>query len=302
MEIIFLGTSGCVPTKERNLPGLVIRYLGEPYLFDPGEGTQRQMTHSGVSFMKIDHIFITHLHADHFLGLGGMIQSMDFLERTRELNIYGPKGLKGTIDNLLTLGTFVLENFRINVHEIGAGKIYENNKVRVTCARTIHTKNSIAYCFEEKAHRKFLKQKALDLGIPEGRLFSKLQGGETVEYNGKKVTPDQVLSDPVLGRKVVYTGDTKPAEDVIKLAKNADVLIHEATIAHEDVESMKDMFHSTTKQAAEVAKKANAGKLFLVHISQRYTEPDKLEKEAREIFKESYVASDLMKVKVEKHW
>ncbi len=301
MEIVFLGTSGCVPTRERNLSAILLEYLGESFLFDCGEGSQRQMRFAGVNFMRIDNVFITHLHADHFLGLGGMIQSMDFLERTRPLEIHGPKGLKETMEHMLSMGTFQMDCMSVGVHEIKPGLVKEGDRYKITCAKTEHTQNSLAYCFEEAPKKKFLKKKALELGVPEGRLFSKLQRGEAIEINGKKITPAQVLSKPIPGRKLVYTGDTRVCESVIKLAENADVLIHDGTFSHEDLENVGKAGHSTVKQAAEVAKKANVKKLFLTHISQRYTEPKKLEREAREIFPESYVAEDFMRVKIEKH-
>jgi len=302
MEITFLGTSGCIPTEKRGLSAVAVDFLGELLLFDCGEGTQRQMRQIGLNFMRLDHVFLTHLHADHFLGLGGMIQSMDFLERDRPLNIYGPPGVSETIRALLTLGTFELETFKVNTHEVSSGLVLDGGRYTISCAKTIHTRGSVAYCLEEKAHRKFDKPKALALGIPEGRLYSKLQNGETVSVNGKTFTPDDVLDDPIPGRKLVYTGDTRPSKNIVKLAHGADVLIHDCMFSLEDEENTKEAAHSTTKEAAAIAKEAGAKKLYLTHISQRYTEPAKLEAEAREIFPESYVAEDLMRVKVQKRW
>ncbi|MFH1789257.1 MAG: ribonuclease Z [Candidatus Altiarchaeota archaeon] len=302
MEIIFLGTSGCIPTDKRGLSAVALDYLGDLLLFDCGEGTQRQMRHAGLNFMRLDHVFLTHLHADHFLGLGGMIQSMDFLERDRPLNIYGPRGTKETINALIELGTFSLDNFEVEAHEVDEGLVYDGGRFKVSCARTIHTKNSVAYLFEENAHRRFDKPKALALGIPEGRLFSRLQKGQAVEVEGKKFSPDDVLGEPIAGRKMVYTGDTRPTANVVELARNADILIHESMFSAEDEEATKDAAHSTTKQAAQVAKDSGVKKLYLTHISQRYTEPGKLEAEAREIFPETYVAEDLLRIKVDKHW
>lgn len=301
MELVFLGTSGCVPTRERGLSSILLDYLNEYLLFDCGEGTQRQMRIAGINFMRIDKVFVTHLHADHFLGLGGMIQSMDFLERTRPLEIYGPRGTKDTMSHMLSMGTFKLDSLEVRVHEIDEGVVLKGDRYTISCARTIHTSHSLAYCFEEDPKRKFLKEKALSLGIPEGRLFSRLQRGEAIELKGKKITPDQVLSDPIHGRKIVYTGDTRVCKSVIEMAKNADILIHDGTYSHEDIESIKKADHSTAKQAADVAKKANVKRLYLTHISQRYPDAKPLEREAREVFKESYVAEDFMKVRVERH-
>lgn len=302
MEITFLGTAGTIPTEKRGLPAVHLDYMGEPMLFDCGEGTQRQMRLAGLNFMNVNNIYITHFHADHFLGLGGMLQSMDFLERKNPLTIHGPRGIKETIEKLLTLGTFQLDNLIVKTNEVNEGLVFRGRRYSVNCVKTTHTKNSIAYSFTEDQHRKFDKPKALALGIPEGRLFSKLQDGESVEIKGKTITPDMVLMDPIPGRKVVYTGDTRPCPAVIEFAKGADILIHESMFSHEDVENVKEMAHSTTKQAAEIAKQAGAKKLILTHISQRYTEPKKLEAEAREVFPESYIAEDFMKIKVDKHW
>ncbi|RLI92778.1 MAG: ribonuclease Z [Candidatus Altiarchaeales archaeon] len=301
MEIIFLGTAGSIPTKERNLSAILIEYMNEYFLFDCGEGTQRQMRFADINFMRIDNIFITHLHADHFLGLGGLIQSMDFLERTRELNIYGPEGMKETMEHMLSMGTFILDSLRINVHEVSEGLVLKNERYKITCVKTEHTQNSLAYCFEESPKRKFLRSRAIELGIPEGRLFSKLQRGETIEFNGRRITPDQVLSDPIPGRKVVYTGDTRPSERIVEFARNADILIHDSTLSFEDLNTERKIDHSSAREAAEIAKKANVKKLYLTHISQRYPDATKLEAEAREVFPESYVAEDLMRVKIKKH-
>ncbi|MFH0862637.1 MAG: ribonuclease Z [Candidatus Altiarchaeota archaeon] len=302
MEITFLGTSGTIPTEKRGLSAVHLNYMGQPMLFDCGEGTQRQMRLAGLNFMSIDNIYLTHLHADHFLGLGGMLQSMDFLERKPPLTIHGPPGTKETIEKLLTLGTFQLDYLIVKTNEVQEGLVHRGDRYSVTCAKTAHTKYSVAYCFTEDPHRKFDKPKALALGVPESRLFSKLQNGESVEVKGNTITPDMVLMDPIPGRKVVYTGDTRPCRAVEELAKGADILIHECMFSHEDLEDVKDMAHSTTKQAAEIAKNAGVKRLYLTHISQRYTEPEKLQAEAREVFPESYIAEDFMKVRVEKHW
>ena len=301
MEIIFLGTAGAMPTEKRNLSGILLEYMEEYLLFDCGEGTQRQMRIAGINFMRIENIFITHLHADHFLGLGGLIQSMDFLERRRPLNIYGPVGLKDTMHHMLSMGTFKLDSLEVHVYEINDTIVLKGNRYTVSCTRTDHTPNSLAYCFEEDPKRKFLKDKALDLGVPEGRLFSRLQKGEEVEVGERTIRADDVLSEPIHGRKVVYTGDTRICDNVINMARDADLLIHDGTFSDEEIDKVKKAGHSTAKQAAEVAKKANVKLLYITHISQRYPNPKPLEKEAREVFAESYIAEDFMRVKVKMH-
>jgi len=301
MEIVFLGTAGAIPTEKRNLPAIFLDYMGEYFLFDCGEGTQRQMRIAGINFMRIDNVFITHLHADHFMGLAGLIQSMDFLERKKTLEIYGPSGLEETMDHMLSMGTFRPDCLEIHVHEIDEGIVIKGERYGISCRRTEHTNASLAYCFQEDAKRKFLKPKALALGLPEGHLFSKLQRGEAIEYKGKKYTPDQVLGDPVTGRKMVYTGDTRACQAVLELAQDADVLIHDGTYSAQDTESLEKSDHSTITQAAELAKKAKVKKLYLTHISQRYPDPKPLEEEAREVFPGSYIAEDFMRIKVAKH-
>jgi ribonuclease Z len=302
MELTFLGTSGCIPTERRGLPAVHLEYLGECMLFDCGEGTQRQMRIAGLNFMSIDNIYITHLHGDHFLGLGGLMQSMDFLERERPFTIFGPAGTKETMEMMLSLGTFRLDHLEVNVNEVSGGRVYRGGRYEVSCSKTQHTRNSLAYCFTEDAHRKFDKPRALALGIPEGRLFSRLSSGESVTVGDKTFTPEDVLMDPIPGRKIVYTGDTRPSDNVVELSRDADLLIHESMFSHEDIEATKDAAHSTTRQAAETAVKANVKRLILTHISQRYTNPEILEKEAMELFPNTQIAEDFMKIKIPKHW
>lgn len=309
MRIIFLGTGGSIPTKERGLPAIIIEYLNQLYLFDCGEGTLRQIMkfstkNDKLNFMNIDNIFITHFHADHILGLGGLIHSMNFLERKKNLNIYGCKGIKDAIEKILMIETknftsINLKNFNINIYEINSDSlILEEEKFKIYAFKTEHSKESFGYVFEEKEKRKFLKEKALALGIPEGHLYSKLQNGKTINFNGKIITPDDVLSEPIKGRKIVYTGDTAPCENVVKFSKDADVLICDSTYFHQDIDKISDHLHSTSLQAAEMALKANVKALYLIHISQRYKDSKILEEEAKKIFKNTYITKDFLTVKI----
>ena len=303
MEITFLGTSGCIPTKERGLPAIHLDYLGEHLLFDCGEGTQRQMRISGINFMHLDNIFLTHLHADHFMGLGGMLQSMDFLERIKPITIHGPEGTKKLVDTLVNLGHFTLDHLTVNANEVEPNQIaFRGKRYSVKTFKTIHTKNSLGYIFCEDSHRKFQRETALKLGVPEGRKFHQLSQGETVEANGKQITPDQVLGPEIPGRKIVITGDTRPTQNTIEAAQNADLLIHEAMFSQLDENATKDAAHTTTTQAAEIAKKANVKQLILTHISQRYQDPQTLQHEAQTTFKNTIIAADHQKIKIPKHW
>jgi ribonuclease Z len=264
-------------------------------LFDCGEGTQRQMRIAKIPFMKLDKIFVSHFHADHCLGLGGMIQTMDLFQRRKKLEVYGPKSIHDVIEKVITTGHFVLEGFDLEINEVRprrAGRIYSDKNFMIKCAKLDHGVPSLGFSFEEQPKRKFLKKKALELGVPEGIQFKRLQEGESVKVGKKTVKPDQVLDKPVPGLKVTYIPDTRPCAAAVELAKGSDVLIHESTFSHDEQESAIEGKHSTAKEAAKIAKRAKAKKLYLVHISQRYKDPKILEKEAREIFPESYLAED----------
>ena len=299
MRIIFLGTSGSWPTIKRSAPSLAIKRSGEVILFDCGEGTQRQLQKSNLSYMQISKIFITHFHGDHFLGIPGLVQTMQLNDRELPLHIYGPKGMIKLVNQLLTLGYFS-PNYKIISHEVDEGSILDFNDYTISIIRVKHGVPTIAYCLEEKMRPgKFNKPKALKLGIPEGPLFSKLQRGEEITLeNGKKIKPNMVLGPPRKGRKIVISGDTNPIEKMIDFAKNADVLIHEATFdfSFEDISSSYG--HSTAKQAANIAKKANVDKLLLNHISPRYLDSNIIQNEAREVFKNSYAVKDFQEIDV----
>jgi ribonuclease Z len=299
LRIIFLGTSGSWPTIKRGAPSVAIKRSGEVILFDCGEGTQRQLQKSNLSYMQISRIFITHFHGDHFLGMPGLIQTMQLNDRELPLHIYGPKGMNKLMNQLLSLGYFS-PNYKIISHEVDEGSILDFNGYKIRIIRVRHGVPTIAYCLEEKMRPgKFNKPKALKLGVPEGPLFSKLQRGEEVVLkNGKKIKPSMVLGPSRKGRKIVISGDTNPIKKMIDFAKDADVLIHESTFdsTYEDISS--DYGHSTAKQVAEIAKKANVEKLLLTHISPRYLDSSIIQNEARDVFKNSIVVKDFQEIDV----
>lgn len=294
MSILFLGTGGSWPSVKRNVSSVALKRAGEIILFDCGEGTQRQFQKSKLSYMQISKIFITHFHGDHFLGLPGLIQTMQLNDREIPLHIYGPKGMIKLLNQLLSLGYFK-PNYEIIGYEIDGGDVLEFDGYKISVMRVKHGIPALAYCFEEDMRPgKFDKTKALELGIPEGPLFSNLQKGKIITLKeGRKITPDMVLGPPRKGRKIVFSGDTKPIDEMINFAKNADVLIHEATFNSELKDLSSDYGHTTASQAAEIAKKADVDKLFLIHISPRYNENNVLEEDAKKIFKNSVVPKDL---------
>ena len=299
MEITFLGTSSAVPSKHRNHTAIVLKHFGEVMLFDCGEGTQRQLTYAKISPMKIDKIFITHYHGDHILGLAGLIQSMGFRGRSEDLDIYGPKGLNKLINAISNTGFFQI-NFQIITHEIGEGIVLETDEYIIKSIIAEHNIDNLAYSIYEKKKPRFLREKAIELGVPVGPAFGKLHNGEEVEINGKIIKPEQVLGEPRIGQKVTYSGDTRPCEKMIELAQGSDVLIHEATYEHEDQDKAIENCHSTSKEAAEIATEANVKLLVLTHISTRYTTDINIKEEAKEIFENTVVANDFTELNIGK--
>jgi ribonuclease Z len=298
MELIFLGTSSAIPTNHRNHTAIALKGFGEIILLDCGEGTQRQMTRARLSPMKINKIFISHFHGDHILGIPGMIQSMAFRGRTEPLHIFGPPGLLNLIMNMKSLGYFAL-TFEIKVHEVTGGTVLEETDYTVSCCITKHSVLNLSYCFKEKREPKFLKENALKYGVKPGPDFGKLQRGISVKVGDIEVKPEQVLGEKRTGRKIVYSGDTSPCDQMIELSSDADILIHESTFNNSHKDNALETGHSTAAMAAEIAKKACVKKLLLTHISTRYKETKTLEKEALEVFEDSCVADDMMVFEVE---
>ena len=339
MELIFLGTSSAIPTNHRNHSAIAMKSFGEIMLFDCGEGTQRQMSRARLSPMKVDKIFITHFHGDHFLGVPGMVQSMAFRGRKEPLHIFGPEGLSKIVEKIKGLGYFSM-SFDICVHEIPDGipegydgsidrsikddrsinadetelnekerlneglfheiKILEEEDYIVTCCKVEHSVPNLAYCITEKRAPKFIKEKALKLGVKPGPDFGKLQQGIPVKVGNRIINPLEVLGSERQGRKIVYSGDTQPCDQMIKFAEDATVLIHESTFDSQNENKAYETGHSTAAKAAEIADKANVKKLILTHISTRYKETSTLEKEAIDIFENSVLAEDLMSIEVER--
>jgi ribonuclease Z len=297
MELIFLGTSSALPTKDRNHSAVALKAFGEIILLDCGEGTQRQMTRARLSPMKINKILLTHFHGDHFLGLPGLVQSMAFRGRKNPLHIFGPVGTSQIMDCIKNLGYFNL-SFPIHTYELDSGLVIENEDYRVSCCPTKHTIPNLAYSIEEKRSPKFLLDKAIALGVKPGPDFGKLQAGIPINLNGETVLPEQVLGEERKGRRIVYSGDTRPCSNMINFSFRADVLIHESTFDDSHQDKALENGHSTASEASQIAKSAQVRKLILTHISTRYRDTDLLEKEALKIFENPILAEDLMRIKV----
>ncbi|MCD6226364.1 MAG: ribonuclease Z [Candidatus Aenigmarchaeota archaeon] len=300
INITFLGTVSGIPSLSRNHPAIVLEYFSnyrDVFLFDCGEGTQKQFMKSDLSFMDIEKIFITHWHADHFAGLIPLIQTMNLEKRQKPLTIYGPEAER-FVSDILDLGYFGLRfpvkavNVPFEGNEITT--IYETDDYEIQSIPVLHSVPTVAFCFKEKDRWNIDEKKLAEFNIKKGPWLKKLKKEGEIEYKGKKIKIEDV-GYIKKGLKVVYTGDTKPCENVGKISKDADVLIHDATFLEEDV---SEKAHASVKDAAKIAKKVNVKQLILTHISRRYTNLDELEKEAKEIFKNTIIAKDLMKIKV----
>lgn len=299
MKLIFLGTGGSMPTAERGLAAIALKREGELLLFDCGEGTQRQLVRAGLSPLKLDAIFITHFHGDHFLGIPGLVQTMSLMDRERKLEVYGPSGTETRVGALLRIPLYTL-NFEVEIRDLKPGQELHRKGYSIYTCELDHNVPGIAYALiEDERPGRFDPEKAQKLGIKPGPAFSKLQAGQEVEVpGGKAVKPRQVMGPPRPGRKIVYADDTRPSEPVIELAKGADVLIHDCTLSDDLEGKALESGHSTPKLAAEVAKRANVRKLVLIHVSPRYPDASELLAQARKVFPNSVVAHDLMELEV----
>jgi len=298
IEITFLGTGGSWPSSERNVMSIGMRLDGQVVLFDCGEGTQRQLMRSNLSFMAISRVFISHFHGDHFLGLAGMMQSMALNDRENELHVYGPPGTINSMKSLSKAGYFGL-TFPVIVEELVPGDEVRFDRYTVRPIQVDHSVPTLGYVLEEDERPgRFDRPKAEELGIPPGPLFKRLHGGEDVEVDGKVITSDMVVGPPRPGLKIVYSGDTRPTDALREATQGADALIHEATMMDDLEEKAHRYGHSTATDAAVLARDADVRYLFLVHLSPRYKDPEPMLAEARAIFENSMIPDDLFEFTV----
>ena len=299
MKVVFLGTSGSIPTPRRGSPAVAVARERELLLFDCGEGTQQKMFAAHLGFGRPTKVFISHLHGDHILGLPGLIQTMSLLGREQPLQIYGPRGLCQFLAFFSAL--FGGPNFSLEVEEIEeTGEVCTGRGYTVSAVPADHGTEGWSYALiEEPRPGKFHQEKALELGVPKGPLWKQLQQGKAVALlNNRVVRSEEVADPPRPGRKIVYSGDTRPNDALVELAKGADLLIHESTFGDELAEKAALDGHSTPSQAAEVARRAGAKELILTHISPRYVDSSVLLEQAGLIFERTRVAEDLMEVEV----
>ena len=306
MEITFLGTSSGVPTRSRNVSSVALRLpqRAEVWLFDCGEGTQHQLLRSDIKSSQIRRIFVTHMHGDHIFGLMGAIASSGLAGNAQNIDIYGPSGLE---EYLYACAKYSYMNLgsRLKIHKVKSGLVYEDQEFTVTCQLLKHRVPAYGYRITEKDRSgKFNVAKAKALGIPSGPIYGKLKQGATVTLeDGRQINGQDLCEAPEIGRKVIYCTDTVFCDAAVELAQDGDVLIHEATFAHQDAGLAFERLHSTSTMAAQVALLAGVKKLIMTHFSPRYApgnllQLDNLKQEARAIFPNTKLAYDFYTYKV----
>ena len=296
MEITFLGTGFEIPTRRRNHSAVLLTHEGENILIDCGEGTQRQFRKARLNPCKITRLFITHWHGDHVLGIPALLQTLSSSGYNKTLHIYGPKETKQRINAMLNMFLYH-GGVKLEIHEIGEGKIDLGN-LEATAYKMTHAKtNCLSYSIEEKEKIRINKKKMQKLGLKRP-IVGELQKGKDVKFNGK-IIKSKDLTYLQKGKKLAFIWDTSPNLNCIKAAKNADFLATECNFLEQDKAKAKEYGHLTAAQAATIAKKAKAKVLYLTHISQRYEKDESvITKEARKIFKNTHLASDLLKITI----
>jgi ribonuclease Z len=295
LSVAFLGTGGAVPSARRNTASVLVTRGGERLLFDCGEGTQRQMQRS-LGLVQVDAIYFTHFHADHFLGLPGLLKTYDLTERERPLTIYGPRGLRDLIQSLGRVIGRV--GYKVDLVEIEPGDAIPVDGAEIRSFPVEHSVRAFGYALDEADRPgRFDPEAAKRLGIEEGPDFANLQRGESVRGSLGSVNPQDVMGESRPGRKIVLTGDTAPCHATVEAARGADLLIHDASFAEEEAQRAAETGHSTVGQAAAVAREAEVKLLALVHISSRYHVGKVLE-EAREVFEPTVAPRDFDLVEV----
>jgi ribonuclease Z len=291
LDVLFIGTAGSAPTARRALPATLVRRGGDRLLFDCGEGTQRQLLRS-IGLLDLEEIFLTHFHADHFLGLPGMLKTFGMRGREAPLSVYGPPGLRALFEALRPV--IGKTTFPLALVELEPNEQVKRDGYTVAAFAVEHRVRAYGYALiEDERPGRFDEERALELGVRPGPDFGRLQRGETVDG----VRPEQVLGEPRRGRKVVLAGDCSPSEMTRAVAHGADLLVHEATFTLEEEERARETGHSTARGAAELAAAADVVLLALNHVSPRYAGPE-LREEARLMFERTIVPHDFDSVEI----
>jgi len=291
LDLVFLGTAGSAPTASRGASATLLRRGGDRILVDCAEGTQRQLLRSDVGLVDLEHVFLTHLHADHVLGLPGMLKTFALRGRELPVTVYGPRGTRGL---LRALGAVIGRlTYALEVEELDAGESVVRGDYRLEAFAVAHGRSALGYALHEDGRPGRFDVAAADsLGVPDGPARGALQRGEDVTLeDGRVVRPEDVLGAPRRGRSIVLTGDTAPADSVVAAAAGADVLVHEATFLADERDRARETDHSTAEDAARVARDAGVKLLALTHLSARYAGSEVAD-EARTVFPQTVVPRD----------
>lgn len=298
MKLVFLGTSAAQPTERRGLSCVCLEREGEILMFDAGESAQISYMKSGLGWNKKMKIFVTHLHGDHCVGILGLLQTMSMQNRTETLEIYGPSGIEEFIAANIKVLNFGL-SFPVLINVINEEKIIDNERYTMHTCKANHSITAFSYLIEEKDKPgRFNVEKAIELGIPEGELWNKLQNGNEVNHNGTTVKPEQVLGEKRPGKKIGISGDTMPTEKLEKFFAGCDYLVFDSTFLDEEMQRAQDTCHSTAKQAATLGKNAGVKNLILTHFSARYKDEAGHLNEAKTIHDSVITARDLLEIEI----
>ncbi len=298
MQITILGTASMVPSKDRAHAMFFISYKSDGVLFDAGENVQRQLKIAGIPITKVTKIFISHLHGDHVFGLPALLASINkSVDFEKTIKIFGPRGIKGAIKYMFKAFIFDKNLLDLEIKEIKKGKVFENRDYKVEALPLEHGTPCFGYSLTEKDKRKINMGYIKRLGIPQGPLLGELQQGRSITFKEKKVLPSKATTT-IKGKKIAYIADTLPCANTIRLAKDADIVICEATFASDLEKKAEKYKHLTAKQAAIIAAQADAKKLVLTHFSNRYKTTNTLEEDAKTQFKEVIAAKDFMRIKL----
>jgi len=299
LSLTFLGTSAARPTVERSVTSLVVSRDGETLMFDCGEGTQRQMMRYGVSF-SLAEIFFTHFHADHYLGVIGLVRTLALQGRTEPMCFYGPRGAKRVLGAAMNLG-IERTTFPVEIREVKPGEVLRRKEYDLEVLRVDHGGGAVGYALREHDRLgRFDPERARELGIPEGPLWGRIHRGEPIEISdGRVISPAELVGPARPGRLVVLTGDTRPCGSVVTAAGGADLLVHDATFGDDEKDRALETQHSTAAEAAQVALAARAKRLVLTHFSARYsTSAGLLADEAKAVFRNVTVAKDGLEIDI----
>jgi ribonuclease Z len=295
LSVLFLGTAGSMPTVQRAPASLLIRRGGDRILIDCGEGSQRQLLRS-VGLPDLEHVFLTHYHADHFLGLPGMLKTFTLRGRTRPITVYGPRGLGALMSDLRRI--YGRLSYELNTVELGPSDAVEFSDFRIGAYSVVHRTEAVGYALvEDERPGRLDPDRAAQLGVPSGPLLGALQRGEAVDVGGRRVVPEDVVGEARPGRRLVFSGDSQPCTATVAVAQGAELLVHDGTFAHEERERARQTGHSTALEAAQLAREANVSLLALTHLSSRYFGPT-IEQEARAAFERTVVPRDFDVIEV----